>query len=213
LGKNILVSELCLLENRIFSKKHYFAHLYTKKKSDTYRDCKLTEFVKGFGQLSANWMMVYWAFCSEFFRESLHRHCSVGWVFLVWGNFKLIFLTSLSLKKLWWDVKSISAYLFFFLGLSGAPRPWRLKILIWRSKIEVAIYIDMVLFLVVNCLLIPKMYKFCCLEVNFQCYRVEISRNLKISYILTLFDLQTTKFVHFWNQRAICNQKKYHINI
>jgi hypothetical protein len=21
-------------------------------------------------------------------------------------------------------------------------------------------------------------------------------------------DLQTTKFVHFWNQRAICNQKK-----
>jgi hypothetical protein len=25
-------------------------------------------------------------------------------------------------------------------------------------------------------------------------------------------DLQTTKFVHFWNQRAICNQKKYHID-
>jgi hypothetical protein len=26
-------------------------------------------------------------------------------------------------------------------------------------------------------------------------------------------DLQTTKYVHFWNQRAICNQKKYHIDI
>jgi hypothetical protein len=40
--------------------------------------------------------------------------CAVGWVFLVWDNFKLIFLTFLSLKKLCWDVKSISAYLFFF---------------------------------------------------------------------------------------------------
>jgi hypothetical protein len=27
--------------------------------------------------------------------------CLLGWVFLVWGNFKLIFLTFLSLKKLW----------------------------------------------------------------------------------------------------------------
>jgi hypothetical protein len=26
-------------------------------------------------------------------------------------------------------------------------------------------------------------------------------------------DLQTTKFVHFWNQRAIFNQRKYHIDI
>jgi hypothetical protein len=26
-------------------------------------------------------------------------------------------------------------------------------------------------------------------------------------------DLQTTKFLHFWNQRAICNKKKYHIDI
>jgi hypothetical protein len=26
-------------------------------------------------------------------------------------------------------------------------------------------------------------------------------------------DLQTTKLVHFWNQRAICNQKKYHIDV
>jgi hypothetical protein len=26
-------------------------------------------------------------------------------------------------------------------------------------------------------------------------------------------DLQTTKFVQFWNQRAIWNQKKYHIDI
>jgi hypothetical protein len=26
-------------------------------------------------------------------------------------------------------------------------------------------------------------------------------------------DLQTTKFVYFWNQRAIFNQKKYHIDI
>jgi hypothetical protein len=26
-------------------------------------------------------------------------------------------------------------------------------------------------------------------------------------------DLQTTKFLHFWNQRAICNKKKYHISI
>jgi hypothetical protein len=26
---------------------------------------------------------------------------TVGWVFLVWGNFKLFFLTLLSLKKLW----------------------------------------------------------------------------------------------------------------
>jgi hypothetical protein len=45
-------------------------------------------------------------------------------------------------------------------------------------------------------------------------------RNLKISYILTLFDLQWLKltykqqnFLHFWNQRAICNKKKYHIDI
>jgi hypothetical protein len=85
---------------------------------------------------------------------------------------------------------------FFILGLSGAPRPWKLKILIWRSKIEVALYIDMVLFLVANCLLIPKMYKFSCLEVNFKCYRlklIKIWRNLKISYILTLFDLQWLK--------------------
>jgi hypothetical protein len=42
-------------------------------------------------------------------------------------------------------------------------------------------------------------------------------RNLKISYILTLFDLQwlklTFKQQNFWNQRAICNKKKYHIDI
>jgi hypothetical protein len=50
----------------------------------------------------------------------------------------------------------------------------------------------MVLFLVENCSLIPKMYKFCCLEVNVKCYRfklIKLWRNLKISYILTLFDL------------------------
>jgi hypothetical protein len=52
------------------------------------------------------------------------------------------------------------AFNFFILGLSGAPRPWRLKILIWRSKIEVALYIDRVLFMIANCSLIPKMYKF-----------------------------------------------------
>jgi hypothetical protein len=72
---------------------------------------------------------------------------------LGWGNLKLIFLTFLSLKNLWWDVKSISGY-FFFLGLSEAPRPWRLKILIWRPKFGP--YIDMVLYMVANCSLVTN---------------------------------------------------------
>jgi hypothetical protein len=44
--------------------------------------------------------------------------------------------------------------------------------------------------------LIPKMYIFCCLAVNFNCYRlklIKIWRNMKISYILILFDLQWLK--------------------
>jgi hypothetical protein len=84
----------------------------------------------------------------------------------------------------------------FFLGLSGAPRPWRLKLLKWRSKIEVALNINMVLFLIANCSLILKMFEFCCLEGNFKCYRlklIKIWRNFKISYILALFDLQWLK--------------------
>jgi hypothetical protein len=48
----------------------------------------------------------------------------------------------------------------------------------------------MVLFLVANCLLVPKMYIICYLEVNFKCYRL---KSIKISYILTLFDLQWLK--------------------
>jgi hypothetical protein len=39
---------------------------------------------------------------------------------------------------------------------------------------------------------IPKMYIFCCVEVNFKCYRlklIKIWQNFKISYISTLFDL------------------------
>jgi hypothetical protein len=54
----------------------------------------------------------------------------------------------------------------------------------------------MVLFLVANCSLIPKMYKFCCLEVDFKCYRlklIKIWQNLKISYFFTLFDLEWLK--------------------
>jgi hypothetical protein len=140
-----------------------------------------------------------------------------SWVFLVWGNFKLIFLTFLSLKKLWWDVKSISAYLIFFC-LSGAPNPWRLKILIWRSKIEVALYIDMVLFLIENCSLIPKIYKFCCLEVNFKCYRSKCSKIGEIWKFHIFWPYLTSSRWNWpsnnnWNQRAICNQKKYHIDI
>jgi hypothetical protein len=44
-------------------------------------------------------------------------------------------------------------------------------------------------------------------------------QNLKISFILTLFDLQLLKLtfkqqnLHFWNQQAICNKKKYYIDI
>jgi hypothetical protein len=63
-------------------------------------------------------------------------------------------------------------------------------------KVKIALYIDMVLFLVANCWLIPKMYILCCLEVNFKCYRlklIKIWRNFKISYIFTLFDLQCLK--------------------
>jgi hypothetical protein len=49
--------------------------------------------------------------------------------------------------------------------------------------------------------------------------QVKIDQNLNISYILTLFDLQLKltfrqqKFVHFWTQRAIYNQKKFHIDV
>jgi hypothetical protein len=53
--------------------------------------------------------------------------------------------------------------------------------------------------------------------------QVEIDQNLAkfenfiysdlIWHAVVEIDLQKTKFVHFWNQRAICNQKKYHIDI
>jgi hypothetical protein len=33
-----------------------------------------------FEKLSANWMMVHRVFCSEFFREGLHRHCSAAFL-------------------------------------------------------------------------------------------------------------------------------------
>jgi hypothetical protein len=105
--------------------------------------------------------------------------------FLVWGNFKLIFLTFLSLKKLWWDVKSI-----FFRSV-GILEALKIENSHMKAKIWSCPNIDMGLFMVANCSLIPKMYKFCCLEVNFECYRlilIKIWRNLKISYILTLFE-------------------------
>jgi hypothetical protein len=53
-----------------------------------------------------------------------------------------------------------------------------------------------VLFLVANCSLIPKMYIFFCLEVKFKCYRLKLIKiwwNLKISHMVTLFDLQWWK--------------------
>jgi hypothetical protein len=40
----------------------------------------------------------------------------------------------------------------------------------------VALYINMVLFLIANCSLIPKIRKFCCLEGNFKCYRSKWSK-------------------------------------
>jgi hypothetical protein len=95
-----------------------------------------------------------------------------------------------------------------FLCLPTDPRPWRLKILIWRSRFEVVLYIDMVLFLVANCSLIPKMHIFCCLEGNFKCYRLKMTktwRNLKISYILTFFDLQWLKLT--FNLESASNLK------
>jgi ribosomal protein L35 len=46
-----IFSFLCLLENKIFSKKRYFGHLHTKKKFCTCRDYRLTEYIKSFGQL------------------------------------------------------------------------------------------------------------------------------------------------------------------
>jgi hypothetical protein len=73
----------------------------------------------------------------------------------------------------------------------------------------------MVLFLVANCLLIPKMYIFCCLKGNFNHWRskkVKIYLNFQILSNLPVtikVDLHTTKYVHFWNQRAICNQKNF----
>jgi hypothetical protein len=106
---------------------------------------------------------------------------------------------------------------FIFLGQSRAPRPRKLKILIWRTKFEVALYILMVLFLVANYSLIPKMYIFCCLKVNFNHWRskkVKIYLNFQILPNLYQFqpvtirvDLHTTKYVHFWNQQ------KYHTYI
>jgi hypothetical protein len=133
----------------------------------------------------------------------------------------LIFLTFLSLKKLWWDVKSISAYLIlFFLGLSGAPRPWILKILIWRSKIEAA-YISIWYFFWLQIARWFQKYK------NVVAWRSTLNltgqndqKFAKLENFIYFdliwppvveIDLQTTKFLHFWNQRAICNRKKYHI--
>jgi hypothetical protein len=53
--------------------------------------------------------------------------------------------------------------------------------------------------------------------------QVEIDQNLEKNKNFIYFDLiwppvveidlQTTKFLHFWNQGAIFNQKKYHIDI
>jgi hypothetical protein len=39
-------------------------------------------------------------------------------------------------------------------------------------------------------------------------YEINIQISPNFDQTVTFkFDLQTTKYVHFWNQRAICNQK------
>jgi hypothetical protein len=92
----------------------------------------------------------------------------------------------------------------------------------------------MVHFLVANCSLIPKIYMFCCLKVNFKDCRaiglyfifLTTGGQIRSEYMKFLNfanfdqfqplkvkgDLQTRKDVDFWNQLAIFNQKKYHIN-
>jgi hypothetical protein len=78
-----------------------------------------------------------------------------------------------------------------FLGLSEAPRPWRLKILIWRSKFEVAPYIGMVLFLVANCTLILKCIYILLFKGQFQPLEVKYGQNIWNFQILFHFDVHT----------------------
>jgi hypothetical protein len=121
----------------------------------------------------------------------------------------------LTFKKLRWDVKSISACLFFcFLGFFSyegqkLKLPYNINISIWYFS---------------DCKLLAdsKNVKFCCLKVNFNHWRsnkVKIYEIFKFRQFLNILTCNiwswapNNKIIYFWNQRAICNQKKYHIDV
>jgi hypothetical protein len=156
--------------------------------------------------------------CGEFSAMNCARwivpvvNCALHWFFLVWGNFKLNFLTFLSLKNLWWDVKSISGardledwkfsyegqklklpnislWYFFWLQIARWFQKYK-NFVVWRSTLIVTGQND------------QKLAKF----ENYIYFDLIWPPVVEI-------DFQTTKFLHFWNQQAICNQKMYHIDV
>jgi hypothetical protein len=121
----------------------------------------------------------------------------------LWFGSNLVFLSRLvgspealkiensHMKDKNWSCPNISIWYFFWLQIARWFQKYKnYVVMLWRSTSNVTGQND------------QKLAKF----ENFIYFDLIWPPVIEIN-------LQTTKFLHFWNQRAICKQKKYHIDI